>query len=480
MKLKIYLLLSGVLIFAVLGYLFFLNKSVEDDYENSFDFPLIEESNKAFISGDAKDFVKINKKYLDIAYEKKYKEGEALCYIYIAKLKMNTGHFKEAFSFLIKAENLLMNSKNNVHMAILANEFSILNSFMQTIDGATSYSNKAIGYIDKVKKSELKIHIQSDIYINRGNINILNDSALVYYYKAKKLLQPNDVTINALIANQHLWANRTDSAKISIQRILNIINKEKGNNTEYSFVYSTITSYNIRIKNYTEAEKYGQKALRLILQEKQTQGYFVQYVYSQLADLYKAKDDIAKENFYKDLYNTEVHNLNKELTEVTSLMLEKRAFDIKLTERKAKNKEIFFIILMLTIGLVICLFAYKLILGLQLKKRHLKRKADNIKKNVTVQMYDKLILLAKRNDNSFLVNFQEVYPDFITNLLSINPDLESTELAFCALLKLNFSSREIANYTFIQIASVQQRKRRLRKRLNIPVDVDVYDFLNKL
>ncbi|HFK5586333.1 TPA: hypothetical protein ACGZ92_002543 [Elizabethkingia anophelis] len=480
MKLKIYLLISGVLVFIVLGYFFFLNKSVENDYENSFDFPLIENSNKAFASGNAKDFVRINKTYLDIARQKKYKEGEALCHIYSAKLKMNTGHFKDAFSFLIKAEELLMNSKNNAHMAILANEFSILNSFTRTNDGAISYSNKAIYYIDKIKNSEFKKHIQSDIYINRGNINILNDSALVYYYKAKSLLPSNNIEINATIANQHLWANRKDSAKVSIQRIFNILNKKKEDNTESSFIYNTISTYNTWIKNYTEAEKYGQKALNIMLREKQTQGYFLQNVYLQLVELYKAKGDIPKENFYKDLYSAEVNNLNKELTEVTSLMLEKRAFDIKLTERKAKNKEIFFIILMSVIGLVICLFAYKLILGLQLNKRHLKRKADNIKKNVTAQMYDKLILLAKRNDSSFLVSFQELYPDFITNLLNINPDLESTELAFCALLKLNFSSREIADYTFIQIASVQQRKRRLRKRLNIPVDVDVYDFLNKL
>jgi DNA-binding CsgD family transcriptional regulator len=48
------------------------------------------------------------------------------------------------------------------------------------------------------------------------------------------------------------------------------------------------------------------------------------------------------------------------------------------------------------------------------------------------------------------------------------------------MLKLHFSSKEIADYTFVQHRSVQQKKYRIRKRLNIPGEEDIYDFFDKI
>jgi DNA-binding CsgD family transcriptional regulator len=48
------------------------------------------------------------------------------------------------------------------------------------------------------------------------------------------------------------------------------------------------------------------------------------------------------------------------------------------------------------------------------------------------------------------------------------------------MLKLRFSSKEIANYTFVQHKSVQQKKYRIRKRLNIPAETDIYDFFENV
>lgn len=88
--------------------------------------------------------------------------------------------------------------------------------------------------------------------------------------------------------------------------------------------------------------------------------------------------------------------------------------------------------------------------------------------------------LAIRNDSCFLIRFQELYPSFTENLLKINPKLKNTELIFCAMIKLNFSSKEIANYLTIQHKSVQTRKNRIRSRLNIKSDVDLYLFFSNL
>jgi DNA-binding CsgD family transcriptional regulator len=95
-------------------------------------------------------------------------------------------------------------------------------------------------------------------------------------------------------------------------------------------------------------------------------------------------------------------------------------------------------------------------------------------------IFDELVVLAKQNDSTFLTKFQELYPGFIDRLLEINPNLVSSELAFCAMIKLNFTSKEIANYTFIQHKSVQQKKHRLRKKLDVPTNQDLYVFFQNL
>ncbi len=75
--------------------------------------------------------------------------------------------------------------------------------------------------------------------------------------------------------------------------------------------------------------------------------------------------------------------------------------------------------------------------------------------------------------------FNNVFPDFSDKLLKTNPTLAQTEIEFSAYLKLNFSSKEIAQIKSIQPRSVQNKKHRLRKRLNIPQNIDIYHWFNQ-
>jgi len=110
----------------------------------------------------------------------------------------------------------------------------------------------------------------------------------------------------------------------------------------------------------------------------------------------------------------------------------------------------------------------------------LQHRAQNLERQMDQNRFIEIIELAKKNDSAFLVKFEEVYPDFTPSLKKINPEIEYSEIAFCAMIRLNFTSKEIATYTYIQHASVQQRKRRIRKKLNIPSDIDLYQFFNNL
>ncbi|OPB92798.1 hypothetical protein BB020_07855 [Elizabethkingia occulta] len=125
-------------------------------------------------------------------------------------------------------------------------------------------------------------------------------------------------------------------------------------------------------------------------------------------------------------------------------------------------------------------YIYKRIKVLHLKRKALKSKVEELQLESQSKKQEEVIKLAKKNDSTFLVKFQEVYPEFVTKLQAINPDLEVSEITFAALISLNFTSKEISTYTFVQHTSVQQRKRRLRKRLNIPSDMDMYEFFQEL
>lgn len=87
---------------------------------------------------------------------------------------------------------------------------------------------------------------------------------------------------------------------------------------------------------------------------------------------------------------------------------------------------------------------------------------------------------ARNNDTAFLPRFREVYPEFAEALLEKYPDIINTEIQFCAMIFLNFTSKEIAQYMYVTHRSVQTRKSRLRKRLHIPGDADIYQYFKDL
>ncbi|WP_166668348.1 helix-turn-helix transcriptional regulator [Chryseobacterium daecheongense] len=91
--------------------------------------------------------------------------------------------------------------------------------------------------------------------------------------------------------------------------------------------------------------------------------------------------------------------------------------------------------------------------------------------------FEEVLQLAKDDDVSFLTRFNEVYPEFSKKLSLKYPDLTSNDIKFCALLKLNFSNKEIAQYGHLSIRTVESKKYRLRKKLKLTSDVDLNKWM---
>lgn len=74
-------------------------------------------------------------------------------------------------------------------------------------------------------------------------------------------------------------------------------------------------------------------------------------------------------------------------------------------------------------------------------------------------------------------NFDLIHKNFFRNLRKLNPSLTATDMKFCALLRLNLSTKEIAQFTGLTLRGVEGARYRLRKKLDIPKDMSLTQFL---
>lgn len=93
------------------------------------------------------------------------------------------------------------------------------------------------------------------------------------------------------------------------------------------------------------------------------------------------------------------------------------------------------------------------------------------------EKFTTLVNLAKSNNPEFLVLFSELYPEFISFIKTMDPKVRSSELSFLAMTYLNFSTKDISEYTYITVRAVQVRKNRLRKKYTIPSDEDFNSWM---
>ncbi len=96
-----------------------------------------------------------------------------------------------------------------------------------------------------------------------------------------------------------------------------------------------------------------------------------------------------------------------------------------------------------------------------------------------------LILDFKRisrssNWNEFELLFQKVHNSFYQKLNESFPNLTANERKLCAFLKLNMSSKDIANITFQSEEALKKARQRLRQKLGIDRDTNLIVYLQNI
>ncbi|MDO6470427.1 tetratricopeptide repeat protein [Maribacter sp. 1_MG-2023] len=118
------------------------------------------------------------------------------------------------------------------------------------------------------------------------------------------------------------------------------------------------------------------------------------------------------------------------------------------------------------------------------KEEFIRKMKDTIgksKENLDVSALNRIISSAQGspsgNWKEFEARFTAVNQSFYKNLKDAYPSLSQTDLKLCALVKLNFSSKEMASLLGISIESMHTSRYRLRKKLKLKRNDNLTEFI---
>jgi DNA-binding CsgD family transcriptional regulator/cell division protein FtsB len=225
-----------------------------------------------------------------------------------------------------------------------------------------------------------------------------------------------------------------------------------------------------------------EKAIR-IAKEYNMCGILVE-MYPEVAKSYNAIGD----------FKTEAYLLKRTQSISDSLETERnRTLDLVINPEKEKKESLFsknniFIGLAFILTLILLTFLihrYNKREKLILKAEHESEETvENEKLNVEeleaeeldIEKLNYIMELAKTN-NVFYFKFLELFPTFSQTLLKISSGLSSSDLEYCALIRLNFDSKQIAVYKKVTVGSVDSKKHRIRKKFNISSNENMHIWL---
>lgn len=125
----------------------------------------------------------------------------------------------------------------------------------------------------------------------------------------------------------------------------------------------------------------------------------------------------------------------------------------------------------------------KLIRDFKQEIEHLKVEAHPVVMKVREQAFEKLCnatILTEEDWKKFRRMFDEVYKGFFLRLNEKYPELTAAEKRLIALIKLDLSYNEIASMIGISPESVKQTSLRLRKKLNIKANIDLFELVETI
>lgn len=440
-----------------------------------------------FCKGQTDDYIKLSFLILEDSKAINYSKGKVVAYYSLAIAYNWTYRYNRSNYYL----KLMGSEIKNIHeddeemaMNILySNNYYGINMYdealkklkenLRLVYRVKTDSNrcyiKSLAMLDMAKNYYKKENYDSATYYNKRAIEELKTQ------KKMNSIFGTNLKIGFLnLAEVKFSENKVDSTEFYLKSA-QALPVRLGNLEYQTFkisgqIHEAKKEYDLAIEDYTRSTELAKKSKNIKK---------IAELYSLLSQTYErtGQKDSTKAYLikYKALNDSIKVMEVKNLEDTVGLLIEEKQKPLK-----SKNNFLFYGIL---IGMILVASS---ILFIFIRIHH-KDKMLSIKEEESKVLnqrlnfaFEEIIQLAKNNDSEFYIRFEEVYPTFFPKLLAIVPDLQRSELKFCALLFLNFSTKDIAAYTFVQPQSVQTRKNRIRKRLNIPSDQDIYTWMKNI
>ncbi|SHL75168.1 regulatory protein, luxR family [Chryseobacterium carnipullorum] len=424
--------------------------------------------------GNYKGIVLQEMKLVKRAKTLRYDKGEITGYLNIATALSGMNDNKNSFLFLEIAENKLKKCQDDELKSRLSYVYGInyyslgLHRYaIQSFDESLLIANK----IRDQKRKEKRIY---DIYewkrFSFGNLNMMDS---VYYYERKCMRSPRPMLF-ITIAKRHLKRDDIDSADYYIRKADDLLLTRKVPIEGKANVLRAFGELSIAKKQYKKALIYLNESLEIT----QKMGFKKRNLetYKLLSVAYRNLHLTEKENEYLLKYT----ELNDSVTLAERNVLDipiSRFLDDQVEDERKRREELYYIIVFIGVSaLFSVLYLYKKAKTIKkqtaarlfLKKKH----AGDLQKKIN-ESFSEVLKMAKEGSPHFWTRFQEVYPFFLGKMLEVNPNLKVSELTYCAYIYLGFSTKEIAEFTFKAVKTVENNRYNLRKKLKLSPDQDL-------
>lgn len=398
----------------------------------------------------------------------------------------------------------LIKASDNLHLKAIQyrdREFEVIaKRYMAEAYGANGMYLEAIEelkdalrILDKIVPQTDNTHnTRANIYISTSNFYKLlkQPETSIKYLKLtdkenKKIKDTSQVSFLEYLNNSNLAAAylniNIDSAAYYVKKSIDIKPAHMGEDDIMIRNYLLLGTISMRMNEIDSALYYFQNSEELIIKTGVRTN--LADAYTALIEYYKMTGDHSQEQAYINKLREHEIEQNQNRNRSLHKIIEKERTDRDLKHAEYKKNIILISIISVFIILITWISFY--FHRKRLYEKHEKISADYLaqqenQEKINTTIYSEIIEKVKQNDKSFMISFNETFPDFSNKLLAINPKLVQSEIEFCALLKLNLSTKEIATYRYIQPKTVQNKKYHIRKRLNIPDSMDIYNWFNNM
>ncbi|UPQ78196.1 hypothetical protein M0M57_11235 [Flavobacterium azooxidireducens] len=432
-----------------------------------------------------------------------YKQGMIIASKIYTVVMFNSGNLDEASKFIASGIELAKNEE----------DYKSLASFMATKAKIYNYS----GVIDKSKttifeglKIADKIENKDDKHIAKANLYVIfmahgvqesfpKDS--IFYFRGMMLKQAKliskehlarDIVLayaeltfaqeymyglneNHQVAINHLKYAEEIALRTKSNTIKAVIYKDLGK------VHNFISEFELSAKYYEEAIKYAEASGNKI---------FLNIINNEYSELLLKLGEEKKAN--KLLVNSISNSLEIDKSKGKALEnILKNEIPVKKEETKHFTTKYYYIIIFSILSFGIFLVYYRI---MSKKSQSTKDKNNleildlkndyevatsnpNSKDIISIDAILELKSIAEKDNKLFLERFRDVFSEHINKLTNTYPDLTLSDIEILAYFRLNYTAKDIARFTNSSVRSIESKKYRLRKKLNLDSEDNLYSWL---